>query len=180
MIGVLTRFPRAMFTRADHVLPIGRLRVLLTAVTAVLALGSAAGVTVLTLSTVDTMRAEQAGQQATSAVLDLTPKLLNFDYRTIDADIARAQSVTTGEYWVQNGLADTLKPVVVAQEASTQTVVQAAGVADAQPDRVVVLVFLNQTTSGNNLPAPRVDSRVARVTAARADGTWLLAGFEPL
>jgi Mce-associated membrane protein len=180
VIGVLNRLPRAVVTRADRVLPGGRLRVLLAAVTALLAIGCAAGVTVLTLSTTDTMRAEQAGQEATSAVLDLTPKLLNFDYRTIDDDIARAESVTTGDYWAQNGLAGTLKPVVIAEEASTRTVVQAAGVAEAQPDRVVVLVFLNQTTSGKNLPAPRVDSRVARVTAAHVEGKWLLAGFEPL
>lgn len=180
MIGALIRLPRRVVARADRVLPGGWLRVLLAVVTVVLGLGCAAGVTVLTLSTVDELQTEQAGRDAVPAVLDLTPKLLDFDYRTIDADIARAKSVTTGDYWTQNALTDTLKPAVVSEQATTKTVVQSAGVADAQPNRVVVLVFLNQTTSGKNLTAPRVDSRVARVTAARTDGKWLLAGFEPL
>jgi Mce-associated membrane protein len=180
MIAALSRPFRAAVARADRMLPSGRLRLLLPILTVLVALGCAAGTTVLALTTADTLHAERAGPEATAAVLDLTPKLLNYDYRTIDADLARAQSVTTGDYWAQNGLADSLKPVVVAEGASTQTVVQAAGVAEAEPDRVVVVVFLNQTTSGNNLPAPRVDSRVARVTAARVDGTWLLAGFEPV
>jgi Mce-associated membrane protein len=161
-------------------LPTGRPRVALAAAATVLALGAAAGVTVLGLSTLDAVRAEQASAEAVPAVLDLTPKLLNFDYRTIDADVARAKSVTTGDYWAKNALTDTLEPTVVELQATTKTVVRAAGVADAQPDRVVVLVFLNQTTTGKNLAAPRVDSRVARVTAARVDDRWLLAGFEPL
>ncbi|NKQ51558.1 hypothetical protein HFP15_01540 [Amycolatopsis sp. K13G38] len=173
-------FPRAVVGRADRVLPTRRVRIVLAAITVLLAAAAAAAVTVLSLSTVDTIAKERAGAQAVSAVLDLTPKLLNFDYRTIDADIERAKSVTTGEYWAQNGLAATLKPAVVQEQATTQTVVRSAGVADAQPDRVVVLVFLNQTTTGKSLTAPRVDSRVARVTAARVDGKWLLAGFEPL
>jgi Mce-associated membrane protein len=180
MIGALVRFPGAVVARADRALPGGRIRGLLAVVSAMLALGGAAGVTVLAVPTVDRMRAEEAGREAVPAVQDLTPKLLNFDYRTIDADIARAKSVTTGEYWAQNALADTLRPAVVAQQATTRTVVQAAGVADTRPDRVVVLVFLNQTTTGKDLSAPRVDSRVARMTAAKVAGQWLLAGFEPL
>ncbi|KAA9163657.1 hypothetical protein FPZ12_009160 [Amycolatopsis acidicola] len=173
-------FPRAVVTRGDRALPKGKPRIVLAAFAVVLALAGAGAVTVLTLSTLDTTRSEQAGKDAVAAALDLTPKLLDYDYKTIDADLARAQSVTTGDYWAQNGLAGTLKPAVVAQEASTHTVVQAAGVADAQPDRVVVLAFLNQTTTGKNLSAPRVDSRVAKVTVARVDGRWLLAAFEPL
>lgn len=165
---------------ADRVLPAGRARVLLAVALVVLALTGAGAVSVLGFSTVDEVRKEQAGRDALAAVLDLTPKLLNFDYRTIDADMARAQSVTTGEYWSQNSLGQTLKPAVVEQQGSTNTVVRSGGVADAQPDRVVVLVFLNQTTTGKGLSAPRVDSRAARVTAERVDGAWLLAGFEPL
>ncbi|TDV55351.1 hypothetical protein [Actinophytocola oryzae] len=161
-------------------LPTGRARAVLAGVVAVLAVGAAGGVGVLGVSTLDTVRTEQAARDAVAAVLDLTPKLLDFDYRTIDADVVRAKSVTTGEYWAQNALTETLKPAVVEMQATTTTVVRAAGVADAQPDRVVVLVFVNQTTTGKNLSAPRVDSRVARVTAARVEDRWLLAGFEPL
>jgi Mce-associated membrane protein len=115
-----------------------------------------------------------------AAVVKLTPQLLDYDYQTIKTDIARAQSVTTGDYWSQNSLAQTLTPAVVQQQASTKTVVESAGVADAQPDRVVVLVFLTQTTTGKTLQAPRVDSRVARVTADLVNGRWLISEFDPI
>lgn len=140
-----------------------------------------AGATILTVRTVETVRAEQASAQALAAAQDLIPKLLNFDHKTIDADIARSRSVTTGEFWSQNAmLGQTLKPTVTQGQASTQTVVRGAGVVRSKPDQVVVLTVLNQTTSGNNLSAPQVNGRSARVTLVAADGRWLIAGFEPL
>lgn len=180
VIGALARKSRAVVDGADRGLPAGRPRLLLAGVAVLVALASVAVATMFTFWTVDSVRTDQASQDAMAAVVSLTPKLLDYDYRTIDADIARAQSVTTGDYWSQNPLAQTLKPAVTEQQASTRTVVRAAGVTDAQPDRVVVLVFLTQTTTGKGLPAPRVDSRVARVTAQLVAGRWLLAGFEPL
>ncbi|GAA5148893.1 hypothetical protein GCM10023321_11860 [Pseudonocardia eucalypti] len=180
MIRALGRLAGAVVTGADRALPPGLPRVLLAAATALLAVGGAVGLTVLTFSTADALRGESAGRQAVSAALDLTPKLLNFDYRTLDTDLERARSAATGDYWARSALAETIRPVVVEQRASMRTVVREAGVAEAGPDRVVVLLFLNQTTSGKNLIAPRVDSRVARVTAVRVDGRWLLAGFEPV
>lgn len=155
-------------------------RITLAAVAVLLALASATALALLSLSTVDSVRTDDARGPSMAAVQSLTPKLLDYGYQTIDKDIARAQSVTTGDYWAQNALAQTLKPAVVEEQATTTTVVKAAGVAEAQPDRVVVLVFLTQTTTGKGLTAPRVDSRIARVTAQRVNGRWLLAGFEPM
>lgn len=180
MTGVVLRLPRAVAGRADRVLPGGRTRVVLAIVAVLLALASLAGVAVLAFSTVDSVRREQAGQEALEAVRDMTPKFLNFDHRNIDADIARSRSVTTDEYWSQNTLGKQFKQAIIGQEASTKTVVRAAGVADAEPGRVDVLVFLDQTTAGKDLPQPRVDPRVARVTATSVDGTWRIAGFKSL
>ncbi|HWC80467.1 MAG TPA: hypothetical protein VG756_10935 [Pseudonocardiaceae bacterium] len=180
MIGALRRAPGAVVGGADHNLPVGKARLLLTVVVLVVALGGAAMVAKLATSTADTIRADDAGPAAMAAVVKLTPQLLDYDYQTIKTDIARAQSVTTGDYWAQNSLAQTLTPAVVQQQASTKTVVESAGVADAQPDRVVVLVFLTQTTTGKTLQAPRVDSRVARVTADLVNGRWLIGEFDPI
>lgn len=180
MTGALRRLPRAAVGRADRVLPGGRARVLLAIVAVLLALGSLAGVAVLAFSTADSVRREQAGQEALAAVRDLTPKFLNFNHQSIDADIARSRSVTTDEYWSRNTLGKQFKQAIMAQKASTKTVLRAAGVADAEPGRVDVLVFLDQTTEGKDLPEPRVDPRVARVTATNVDGTWRIAGFTSL
>ncbi|MBE9373315.1 hypothetical protein IQ251_02535 [Saccharopolyspora sp. HNM0983] len=180
LIRTGARLPRRAIDRADRSLPSGRSRSLLAAFTALLAAGAVVATSALTFSAVDAVRTERAKREAVPSVQELTPRLLNFDFRTIDADLDRAKSVTTGDYWGQNELGDTLKPAVLAEEASTRTVVRSAGVERARPDRVVVLVYLNQTTEGKSLSAPRVDSRVARVTAAKTGDRWLLAAFEPL
>jgi Mce-associated membrane protein len=175
------RPPRALLGWTDRRLPSGRGRVLLAICAVGVALLSSAGAAFLAVRAVETIRAEQAGPSALAAAQDLTPKLLNFDYKTIDADLARSHSVTTGEFWSQNSmLGPVLKPTVVQEQASTQTVVRGAGVVSAAPDKVVTLLLLNQTTNGKNLSAPQVSSRSARVTVSRADGQWLIAGFEPL
>ena len=179
-IRALRRLPAAVVTGADQSLPTGRVRIVLAALALLCALAGAGVVTQLAFATAGTMQTQDAGPAAMAAVVKLTPELLDYNYKTIDADIARAQSVTTGDYWAQNSLAQTLTPAVVQQQAGTTTVVDSAGVADAQPDRVVVLVFLTQTTTGKALQTPRVDSRVARVTAQLVQGHWLIAGFEPI
>ena len=180
MTGKLGRLPAAVVNRADRGLPAGRPRIVLAALLVLCALAGAGVVTRLAFATADAVRSGDAGPAAMAAVVKLTPQLLDYDYKTINADIARAQSVTTGDYWAQNSLAQTLTPAVVQQQAGTTTVVDSAGVSDAQPDRVVVLVFLTQTTTGKGLQSPRVDSRVARVTAQLVQGRWLIAGFEPI
>jgi Mce-associated membrane protein len=58
--------------------------------------------------------------------------------------------------------------VVVKAEVAAQSVVSATA------DQVVVLLFVNQTTTSTRLDGPRVDLNRVRLTLVKVDGTWLV------
>lgn len=180
MIAIRT-MPSKLVDGADRRLPTGRLRGVLLVILALIAAALVAALVVLVLRVVDNQRTEQTRQEAAGAVERLTPKLLNFDHRTLDADIARARSVTAGEYQKKNDrLAQSLRPTVSKLKGSTQTVVRSASVSEASADRASVLVYLDQTTNTAQLDAPRVDTRAAQVSVVYVDGSWRVEGFQPI
>jgi Mce-associated membrane protein len=52
--------------------------------------------------------------------------------------------------------------------------VAAASVVTATADQVVVLLFVNQTTTSTRLDGPRVDLNRVRLTLVKVDGDWLV------
>jgi Mce-associated membrane protein len=51
----------------------------------------------------------------------------------------------------------------------------------ATPDRVVVLAFVNQTTTSSRLQRPQVDQNRVELTMVRsASGRWLVAGVRAM
>ena len=62
--------------------------------------------------------------------------------------------------------------------AQTAAVVRAA-VSEIHPDSAVVLVFLNETTTGKDKPEPLKTPSSVRITLAKANGTWLISKMDP-
>lgn len=109
------------------------------------------------------------------------PQLLGYSSRSLKADLARASTMTTGEFHDDYSriLEEVVGPTAIEQKITTSVRVDGLGVVEADVDRVVVLAFLTQTTiSGTGAPVLR-GSRV-EVTMANDDGTWLIAGLEPV
>ena len=109
------------------------------------------------------------------------PQLLGYSSRSLKADLVRANTMTTGDFHDDYSriLEEVVGPTAVEQKITTSVRVDGLGVVEADVDRVVVLAFLTQTTiSGAGAPVLR-GSRV-EVTMANDDGTWLIAGLEPV
>lgn len=109
------------------------------------------------------------------------PQLLGYSNRSLKADLARANTMTTGDFHDDYAriLEEVVAPTATEQKITTSVRVDGVGVVEADVDRVVVLAFLTQTTiSGAGTPVLR-GSRV-EVTMAEEDGTWLIAGLEPV
>lgn len=115
-----------------------------------------------------------------AAATELTERLFTYDYRSLPADIARAESATTGGFAVdyRDTVAHTVAPNAADQHLVTRATVRHAAVVSAAPDRVIALVFLSQITTSTKLTAPRLDNSGVRVTLDRVDGTWLIAGLD--
>jgi Mce-associated membrane protein len=156
----------------------------LTVGLAVLVVAAAVVVGLLAKRAVVAGETDAAGRDGARAAADLTPVLLTYDWRTVDADAERIDSVTTGPFAEQNHaiVAGLVVPAAVDGHATSSATVSRVGVVTAAPDRVETVVLYTQTTTRDGDPAPRSDARSARVVLEPDpdDGRWLVAGFDAL
>jgi len=133
----------------------------------------------------DLRAAGAAGAEAMAAARKIAPDLLSYDHRTVEDDLARAGSHTTGELArhykaLTTGLAARAK----AQKTVQTVTVAAAGVERAEPGRVEILLFVNTSTikeiPGETVHQQRFTQNRARLVMVRQDSLWLVAGLSTL
>ncbi|TDD30417.1 hypothetical protein E1286_45885 [Nonomuraea terrae] len=133
----------------------------------------------------DLRATEVAAGEAVAVAKKVAPALLSYSYRTVERDLARADTYTTGEL---SGYFKELTANLVSR-AKEQKIVQtvsvaAAGVERAEPDRVEVLLFVNTGTvreiPGEASPQQEFTQNRARFVMVRQDSRWLVAGMSTL
>lgn len=151
-------------------------------VLALVALALSAAVFTLLRQVREVSATQQASTQALSAARTAAQDILAYDYRTIDADISRAANDTTGVFRKQyeDTAVKLVKPQATAQQTIVQAAVRAASVEDASPDRVVVLMFVDQATTRASDPTPRLSQDRVRMTLVKVDGRWLVSKIDAL
>jgi Mce-associated membrane protein len=129
------------------------------------------------VSEVDTAR-----QSAVDAARTRLPQLLSYDYHTLDKDLAGARAGTTGAFRDQFAELSTkvVAPAAQKQQIVTKTTATGTSVVSAEPDRVVLLVFLDQVTQTGADPSSRIDGARVRATLQRQDGQWLVSDLAPV
>lgn len=128
-------------------------------------------------------RLEQARTAAQAAAEAAAVTVLSYDHRSLDRDFARAKALLTGRF-AADYAATTEKVVrpsatqvkaVVTAEVATSAVVRAPSA-----DRVVVLLFVDQTTTSTRLDGPKVDLNRVRMTMARVGQEWRVSAIDAL
>jgi Mce-associated membrane protein len=124
----------------------------------------------------------RAAGAAIDAAAESVPRLLSYDANSIDAAAAVIDEVSTGDFRNQFSqlFNTTVKPAALAQNASSKATVVARSEVSAASDKVVALLFINQSTVSRKLPGERVDTIEARVTMERVDGRWLVSGMDQM
>lgn len=130
-------------------------------------------------------RAEMSAQARSSAVeaaRSHAQQLLSYDYRSFDKDIDQAKNSTTGTF--RKNYLETTRNLVANQAKQNEVVVRArvvgASVVDAEPDRVVTLLLVNQATQSNRVDGTEVDKNRVRMTLTKVDGQWLASDLAAL
>ncbi|MFI6037939.1 hypothetical protein ACIBBD_27960 [Streptomyces sp. NPDC051315] len=184
--------PRPDCAEDDDVLPArpGRGRRLLTASLALLLLAGLVAVAVLGWQYREGRATEQARRQALAAAREAAPVVLSYDHRHLDRDFARARALLTGTFRDEYGR--TTKAVVGPTAEKYDGVVKAtvveppgggapvASVVSASPDRVVVLLFVNQVTESTQVTGSRVDLNRVRMTMSRTPAGWKVSAVDAL
>lgn len=123
------------------------------------------------------MSAEHDTMAALEAAKTRTSTLLSYGAPTLDADLARAKQQVTGSLGQRfDQIAQsTIVPSARQDGIVTTATVVRAGVVDAEQDRVVVLVFVDQLTTKASQPQPTRQASQATVTMEKTNGTWLIS-----
>jgi Mce-associated membrane protein len=121
-------------------------------------------------------RVETARDQAMAAAHDHAQTILSYDYRHLDADFAAARATLTGAFARDYKVTTTtlVRPGAEQYHVIVKAEVAAQSVVSATADQVVVLLFVNQTTTSTRLDGPKVDLNRVRLTLVHSDGKWLV------
>jgi Mce-associated membrane protein len=101
----------------------------------------------------------------------------------LDADLARARTLITGAFAAQ--FEQTARNVIVPasrdQSFTVTAEVARAALVDIQPDRVDMLLFVDQTVRASTQPQPQRQTLQLAVSMTKdADGPWLISDVNPL
>ena len=180
--AVLDRAPAAPPTKPTEATPARAGRrssradlLVLVAVLVTLSLALTAGLLALRARGED--RVEQARTSALAAAEAHAVDLLSYDHRHLDRDFARARKILTGSF--ADDYTRTTESVVGPTAKDIKAVftaeVAASSVVRASQNRVVVLLFVNQTTTSTRLEGPKVDLNRVQLSLDRVDGEWLVS-----
>ena len=124
----------------------------------------------------DTDRADRrtaAGNEALNAATAATAALFSYDYRSFDASVANGKQFATGPFAQEYAeTTASLRESVRKEQAVVRAEVSAAGVATAAPDRVEILLYVNQYRRNLNITGEKVDQNRVVLTLVPVDGTW--------
>jgi len=123
-----------------------------------------------------------AQQSALSRAEKLVPTLLSYDYRSLDADLARARLTTTGDFRTDFDelLADVVRPKAASRKVTTSAVIADAGVISGTDERVELLLFVTQTSTSSKRKAPSVTGSRLEVRMVKTPDGWLISALDPV
>ena len=124
---------------------------------------------------------QRAEREALAAAQDAARAALSYDHRTLEQDVAAAEELATGTF-LEEYRASTadLAEQARAGEAVVTAEVHAASVVSSSRTRVVVLLFVDQTTSRKDRDSPRVDQSRLRLEMRPVGGEWRVASLQSL
>jgi Mce-associated membrane protein len=126
----------------------------------------------------DSQRAEA---EASQTAKDSTIKMLSYKPDTVDKDLNGARDLLTGEFQDQytSLINDVVIPGAQQKKISAVATVPAVGSVSADPNKAVVLLFVNQTVVVGQ-DAPTDTASTVRVTLVKEGDRWLISKFDPV
>lgn len=123
-----------------------------------------------------------ASSAAADAAKRILPQLLSYDHRTFATSVQTARGLTTGPFTDEFGtlMSQVVQPMATQQEVVTQATVPAISVVHADRSDVVLLAYIDQSTTAKDRPGPSVSLSGVRVTLHNTGGQWLVSALQPV
>ena len=122
-----------------------------------------------------------ASEAALQAAKDYAVVLTTLDAKNIDDNYRKSLDGATGEFKdAYSQGATQLRQVLIDNKASGTGIVVAAAVKSATPDKVEVLMFVDQSITNAANPSPRIDRNRIDMTMEKVGDRWLASRVEIL
>jgi Mce-associated membrane protein len=125
---------------------------------------------------------DAAAQRAVYAASEGAVAALSYSSENMDRDFARARSHLTGDFlaYYDKFTKEIVIPTVRQKQLAQTASVLRAAVSELEPNSAVVLVFLNETTTGKDKPQPLITPSAVRITLTKVRGSWLISKLDPV
>lgn len=122
---------------------------------------------------------DKAADAAVVAARQFTNTLTSVSANSLDKDFTAVLAGSTGEFrQMYAKSSDQLRQLLIDNKAQAKGSVLASGVVSASTDKVVVVMFVDQTVQNVSNTQPRIDRSRIRVTMTKHDGRWLAEKVE--
>ena len=121
----------------------------------------------------------RASDEARQAAVSYAQVLTSIDSNKVDENFNQVLDGSTGEFkdmYSKSSLQ--LRQLLIDNKATAHGVVVASGIESATKNKVVVLLFVDQTGANMNMPDPRIDRSRMQLTMEYVDGRWRASNVE--
>ncbi|MCV7028907.1 hypothetical protein [Mycobacterium sherrisii] len=118
-------------------------------------------------------RVQEAGRQAQQAAISYAHVLTSIDSNNVDENFRQVLDGATGEFkdmYTQSSVQ--LRQLLIDNKATAHGVVVDSAIQSESTNKVVVLVFIDQTVTNSQAPDPRIDRSRIKMTMELVDGRW--------
>ncbi len=121
----------------------------------------------------------RAGQQAQEAAVTYAQILTSIDSNKVDENFNQVLDGATGEFKDMYSKSSTqLRQLLIDNKATAHGVVVESAIQSETKDKVVVLLFVDQSVSNTSVPDPRIDRSRIKMTMEFVDGRWRASHVE--
>lgn len=121
----------------------------------------------------------QAGEAAQRAAVSYAQVLTSIDSNKVDENFAQVLDGATGEFKDMYSKSSVeLRQLLIDNKAAAHGVVVESAVQSASKNKVVVLLFVDQSVSNTNVPDARIDRSRIKMTMEYVDGRWRASKVE--
>jgi Mce-associated membrane protein len=121
----------------------------------------------------------RASEQAQATAVQYAQILTSIDSAKVDENFDAVLDGATGEFKDMYSKSSVeLRQLLIDNKAAAHGVVVESAVQSASKDKVVVLLFVDQSVSNSAVPDPRIDRSRIKMTMENVDGRWRASKVE--
>lgn len=124
---------------------------------------------------------DAAGEQAQAVAVPYTEILTSIDTNSVDENFRQILNGSTGDLKNEFTKASVqLRQLLVDNKAAAHGKVVNSAIQYKSPDKVVLLMMVDQSITNTQRPDPRIDRSRMKITMEKIDGRWLASKLEYL